>query len=238
MRWFQSTHPRGVRLLRNGARCAGACGFQSTHPRGVRLRGADKPAAPQLVSIHAPAWGATSASATGSVEVAQFQSTHPRGVRPTCHRAWPNTGAGFNPRTRVGCDKMNDVQEAIAFDVSIHAPAWGATREQPVMRQREFSFNPRTRVGCDKSPMLFKTLESGFNPRTRVGCDLCWGCLIRHGALCFNPRTRVGCDAATSRTRLICNVSIHAPAWGATVLVRKRRIRDYVSIHAPAWGAT
>ena len=33
-------------------------------------------------------------------------------------------------------------------------------------------------------------------------------------------------------------VSIHAPAWGATMLLSKARRDDAVSIHAPAWGAT
>ena len=33
-------------------------------------------------------------------------------------------------------------------------------------------------------------------------------------------------------------VSIHAPAWGATVKVTKQFLSWRVSIHAPAWGAT
>ena len=33
-------------------------------------------------------------------------------------------------------------------------------------------------------------------------------------------------------------VSIHAPAWGATVLLCRRHFSKLVSIHAPAWGAT
>ena len=34
-------------------------------------------------------------------------------------------------------------------------------------------------------------------------------------------------------------VSIHAPAWGATVGERgKEAVMPLVSIHAPAWGAT
>ena len=34
------------------------------------------------------------------------------------------------------------------------------------------------------------------------------------------------------------NVSIHAPAWGATGGVKITFVAGYVSIHAPAWGAT
>ena len=75
----------------------------------------------------------------------------------------------------------------------------------------------------------------------------------------FNPRTRVGCDARSRRSRHFFPVSIHAPAWGATVEnyiclpcllfqsthPRGVRLNKYhiqyisiVSIHAPAWGAT
>ena len=34
------------------------------------------------------------------------------------------------------------------------------------------------------------------------------------------------------------NVSIHAPAWGATNVAIDLQIKQLVSIHAPAWGAT
>ena len=33
-------------------------------------------------------------------------------------------------------------------------------------------------------------------------------------------------------------VSIHAPAWGATLLSILSNCKHLVSIHAPAWGAT
>ena len=57
-----------------------------------------------LVSIHAPAWGATRRLTVPKLTDKQFQSTHPRGVRPAAQR-W---AAGMEA-------------------VSIHAPAWGAT---------------------------------------------------------------------------------------------------------------
>ncbi len=55
---------------------------------------------------------------------------------------------------------------------------------------------------------------------------------------CFNPRTRMGCDFYNSTLRRLINVSIHAPAWGATVTNALRAGVPIVSIHAPAWGAT
>ena len=33
-------------------------------------------------------------------------------------------------------------------------------------------------------------------------------------------------------------ISIHAPAWGATVRKATLNCVDIISIHAPAWGAT
>ena len=103
--------------------------------------------------------------------VSVFQSTHPRGVR--------------RPKLHDGnCHR----------EVSIHAPAWGATASFSEIGRRVVGFNPRTRVGCDV--VLFDTTipHASFNPRTRVGCDQFWGHILH-----------------------ICNnVSIHAPAWGAT----------------------
>ena len=54
-----------------------------------------------------------------------FQSTLPRGERPFKRSKEPENG-NFNPRSRVGSDneKKNDER---ATNISIHAPAWGAT---------------------------------------------------------------------------------------------------------------
>ncbi len=80
---------------------------------------------------------------------------------------------------------------------------------------------------------------SNFNPRTRMGCDLS----TSHGSLLycanFNPRTRMGCDFVLDRGFYYdTEISIHAPAWGATRMANFA-FRSYpISIHAPAWGAT
>ena len=103
----------------------------------------------RLVSIHAPAWGATSRTS-----------------------GRPSTSGGFNPRTRVGCDaddlggkareagfqsthprgvrRESDIRSFYDHVVSIHAPAWGATRGQGRGCAPHRGFNPRTRVGCDR----------------------------------------------------------------------------------------
>ena len=78
---FQSTHPRGVRRHILCRYFHQSHQFQSTHPRGVRRRLSDKWVTGLMVSIHAPAWGATSRCSASST-----------------------ASACFNPRTRVGCD--------------------------------------------------------------------------------------------------------------------------------------
>ena len=122
---FQSTHPRGVRHI-HCRRFALLKRFQSTHPRGVR-----RPL-----------------SHCGNHGNQVFQSTHPRGVRPFSMASRIEVFC-FNPRTRVGCDKIykTSLSEDFEFQsthprgvrhsskpaksserrVSIHAPAWGAT---------------------------------------------------------------------------------------------------------------
>ena len=55
---------------------------------------------------------------------------------------------------------------------------------------------------------------------------------------CFNPRAREGRDVAVGNSVWICQVSIHAPARGATVSSRLIVCLALVSIHAPARGAT
>ena len=107
-------------------------------------------------------------------------------------------------------------QRPVAGRVSIHAPAWGATKRRwPVPRAR-----------------------SCFNPRARVGRDAWW--LVRQRPLSRFQSTR----PRGARQRHVGDagsldvVSIHAPAWGATRLQRRRSALRDVSIHAPAWGAT
>ena len=142
---FQSTHPCGVRPVCHYHVCAPWCfnprtrvgcdkdggvdvdglmAFQSTHPCGVRR-----------------------SAVSGDCRVTMFQSTHPCGVRLINHNA-PKRVRGFNPRTRVGCDKLGTICGIVGLgfnprtrvgcdnsfnclayiiDVSIHAPVWGAT---------------------------------------------------------------------------------------------------------------
>ena len=211
---FQSTHPRGVRLEASQVKAMHISMFQSTHPRGVRLPPSLAPRTGVIVSIHAPAWGATCpcwpepCSRIVSIHAPAWGATRARD-------ALQNAGGRFNPRTRVGCDTRRSRSTSSHVRVSIHAPAWGATIRFAGGSIGTACFNPRTRVGCDWRGLLKIPKAIMFQSTHPRG-------VRRHGPrglrqhLGFNPRTRVGCDAHRHGLFRRCHVSIHAPAWGAT----------------------
>ena len=173
--------------------------FQSTHPHGVRQpRAWGRPQCP-AVSIHAPAWGAT-----------HRHSNYPDVVKVSIHApAWgatlindPHTlfaVHGFNPRTRMGCDVGNQLCPWTDA-VSIHAPAWGATRRNPSSLHSGKCFNPRTRMGCDASGFRLLARGSMFQSTHPHGV---------RPIFCSPHLNGLG-------------VSIHAPAWGATLVEYQR----------------
>ena len=77
----------------------------------------------------------------------------------------------FNPRTREGCDIAYITKPPIKLDISIHAPARGATYATTGATHYQGYFNPRTREGCDIHAIQGKLDITDFNPRTREGCD-------------------------------------------------------------------
>ena len=80
---------------------------------------------PRAISIHAPAKGATRIMLMATLTV-PFQSTLPRRERPSGVIYHPRRILYFNPRSREGSDIK--IQRLIAAtDISIHAPAKGAT---------------------------------------------------------------------------------------------------------------
>jgi len=92
-------------------------------------------------------------------------------------------------------------------------------------------------MGCDSGSLAENEQDERFNPRTRMGCDNATGSAST-ALSCFNPRTRMGCDQVGLEYDLFTKVSIHAPAWGATLAIILSMVLLFVSIHAPAWGAT
>ena len=81
----------------------------------------------EIISIHAPAWGAT------------FKTyKHGDHINISIHApAWGAT----KPHKQVrGC-----------VNISIHAPAWGATRLLQYSVEKGIDFNPRPRMGSDRA---------------------------------------------------------------------------------------
>jgi len=129
-----------------------------------------------------------------------FQSTHPRGVRRHPRQYLPHTPQRFNPRTREGCDLLRRKGNS------------GIT-----------SFNPRTREGCDSAWYSPGLCPSCFNPRTREGCDSLAGFDEIH-QLQFQSTHPRGVRRTLPRARCrMVQVSIHAPARGATGQKSNRR---------------
>ena len=145
---FQFTHPRGVRLSRLSARSLPA-GFNSRTREGCdNLRKLYLHLRP-LVSIHAPARGATAKRKSMNID-AKNVSIHAPARGATSHTCGDFFYyQSFNSRTREGCDPSTCVETASALmfqftyprgvrpakidrkatrlRVSIHAPARGAT---------------------------------------------------------------------------------------------------------------
>ena len=131
---FQSTHPRGVRRC-PCRRYRTPSRFQSTHPRGVRPSYRCRCPVRRPVSIHAPAWGATSWTS----------SRIP-------------TRSSFNPRTRVGCDLVDILKDTHEIEFQSTHPRGVRRCKCRCSQSGKLCFNPRTRVGCD----CFHVLSSRF----------------------------------------------------------------------------
>ena len=78
--------------------------------------------------------------------------------------------------------------------ISIHAPAWGATDALLADFQESILFQSTHPRGVrPASPSTPPRANFCFNPRTHVGCDAQTKKSAKSGS-CFNPRTHVGCD--------------------------------------------
>ena len=98
--------------------------------------------------------------------------------------------------------------------ISIHAPAWGATYcRHAGACSAQFQFTPPRGGRLPRIPTPLTRFLFQFTP----------------------PR---GGRPVVCLQILLANISIHAPAWGATRNLRQSRVMGSISIHAPAWGAT
>jgi len=167
---FQSTPPRRGRQLHSGPLVGRHARF-NPRPR----EGGDPELQAMsmiiLVSIHAPAKGATTKPEASFPRYSLFQSTPPRrGRRAGRWRVLPES------------------------QVSIHAPAKGATRRHRIDQREQPRFNPRPREGGDERALATGQSYNMFQ----------------------STPPRRGRRPALQPVRSTGDVSIHAPAKGAT----------------------
>ncbi len=213
---FQSTRPRGARPESCCDFALVIDQFQSTRPRGARLQNA---------SNIFKTCGFNPRARAGRDRVARC-----------VERAWRS----FNPRARAGRDvkhilfqslnRFNPRARATFVDpehshdcaVSIHAPARGATRLGVAGCWRSRVSIHASRAGRDHTvECTLRYHRACFNPRARAGRDQ-YGWVTLVSVKCFNPRARAGRDIASQcRYARVANVSIHAPARGATSIRRR-----------------
>ena len=122
---FQSTPPRGGRLPFSVATVPGMTISIHAPARGATAalkEWVDN----YFISIHAPARGATISNKDLICKDCKFQSTPPRGGRRLRIRHVLAV-YHFNPRPREGGDHITWEQALKLYNISIHAPARGAT---------------------------------------------------------------------------------------------------------------
>ena len=108
-----------------------------------------------VISIHAPAKGATSIGLWVSLSI-----------------------FNFNPRSREGSD-AHTLAGFGGAAISIHAPAKGATPAAPRRPPGRVHFNPRSREGSDFAGCTNTFYDLYFNPRSREGSDKKTGELVQ-----------------------------------------------------------
>ena len=169
------------------------------------------------ISIHAPAKGATSFCIV-SRSTPSFQSTLPRRER-LCPRESFRHWTYFNPRSREGSDILPKTRWRNT-DISIHAPAKGATASAEHHGKIMPHFNPRSREGSDATGVNQVYKQAKFQstlPRRERRARY----LSSLSPADFNPRSREGSDNLPARLCAVKEISIHAPAKGATDIHRQ-----------------
>ena len=128
---------------------------------------------PTLVSIHAPARGAT------EMGLDQIGNN------------W-----GFNPRPRAGGDHQKYYGKMMQSEFQ-STPPRGGRQHRIVIKSIILSFNPRPRAGGDTSTKRGVRTKKSFNPRPRAGGDAVKR-RLEPNEISFNPRPRAGGDLSVS----------------------------------------
>ena len=140
--------------------------FQSTRPRGVRLLGVHVHQNHRQVSIHAPAWGATVQRMDGprleavSIHAPAWGATNIENAHQLLW--WGSIHAPTRGATH------HDVGHIIHCHVPIHTPTRGAPCSNKDSTITISSFNPRAHTGRGSPSRSDRSSESRFNPRANT----------------------------------------------------------------------
>ena len=150
------------------------------------------------ISIHAPARGATIQNNTAVCRRYHFNPRSRKGSDVGMLNPFPPT-PNFNPRSRKGSDRFRP-QILPHSSISIHAPPRGATFFKLFRGSANNQFQSTLPQGERRQTLV---LPVAINSH-------------------FNPRSRKGSDDPLVNYDLTITISIHAPARGATILFYSR----------------
>nr|DAM91677.1 MAG TPA: hypothetical protein [Caudoviricetes sp.] len=115
-------------------------------------------------------------------------------MRPSRLLGCPHNGYYFNPRTREGCDQKSVCKLRQRGQISIHAPARGATSARMTIAASVTKFqstHPRGVRPVEFDDMIHRVIFQSTHPRG-----------VRHSSYVSHQKFE--------------SISIHAPARGAT----------------------
>ena len=145
-----------------------------------------------------------------------------------CFNPRPRMGGDSpKPSKRMGGDKFQSTPPhggrrgsrnsfGVQRQVSIHAPAWGATYKTLTASIWKGSFNPRPRMGGDGNEARKVVGAESFNPRPRMGGDYIMPYNQTKEEKFQSTPPHGGRPSKAETIAALKTVSIHAPAWGAT----------------------
>ena len=142
--------------------------FQSTHPHGVRRIPPLLVHPCMVVSIHAPAWGATDFT-WRMAESMMFQSTHPHGVRLLVYSSFDKFFRFQSTHPHGVRLVFHLLYSTFYMFQSTHPHGVRPQGLYTVEEAKKFqSTHPH---GVRQQPVPKFLLAASFNPRTRMGCD-------------------------------------------------------------------
>ncbi len=189
--------------------------FQSTRPRGARLALAERFYNLMIVSIHAPARGAT-AGVSRKISDKRCFNPRARAGRDVGDSYFPSiSNVSIHAPARGATHPL--LRPAHRGIVSIHAPARGATPKPWNIHVDNFRFNPRARAGRDARRQHDETGADRVSIHAPARGATYGYLLVRYCRLLFqSTRPRGARPPYEGSYNAQGTVSIHAPARGAT----------------------